>query len=74
MEGAATELQGWGVTIAKVDGTREKELSDQFGVSVWPTLKMFRKVGGEYLNHRSAILNIVRAGPLSTMALVRRQT
>ena len=27
MEGAAHELEGWGVTVAKVDGTREKELA-----------------------------------------------
>jgi len=43
MEGAAGELEGWGVTIAKVDGTREKELADQYNVAGWPTLKMFRK-------------------------------
>jgi len=43
MEGAANELEGWGVTIAKVDGTREKELADQYNVAGWPTLKMFRK-------------------------------
>ena len=43
MEGAANELDGWGVTIAKVDGTREKELADQYNVAGWPTLKMFRK-------------------------------
>jgi len=43
MEGAAAELEGWGITIAKVDGTREKELADQFGVVGWPSIKMFRK-------------------------------
>jgi len=43
MEGAANELDGWGITIAKVDGTREKELADQYNVAGWPTLKMFRK-------------------------------
>jgi len=43
MEGAATELEGWGITVAKVDGTREKELADQYNVAGWPTLKMFRR-------------------------------
>ena len=43
MEGAAQELEGWGVTVAKVDGTREKELADQYSVGGWPTIKMFRK-------------------------------
>ncbi len=42
-EGAAAELKEWGIPLAKVDGTREKELADQFGVGGWPTLKMFRK-------------------------------
>jgi len=43
MEGAAAELEGWGVTVAKVDGTREKELADQYNVAGWPTIKMFRR-------------------------------
>ena len=43
MEGAAGELEGWGVTVAKVDGTREKELADQYNVAGWPTIKMFRR-------------------------------
>jgi protein disulfide-isomerase A4 len=42
-EGAAAELKGWGIPLVKVDGTREKELADQYGVGGWPTLKMFRK-------------------------------
>merc|ERR550519_1772452 len=42
-EGAAIELDGWGITLAKVDGTREKELADQYNVGGWPVLKMFRK-------------------------------
>ena len=42
-EGAAQDLKEWGIRLAKVDGTREKELADQFGVGGWPTLKMFRK-------------------------------
>ena len=43
MEGAAAELEGWGVSVAKVDGTREKELADQYNVAGWPTIKMFRQ-------------------------------
>jgi len=43
MEGAAAELEGWGVSVAKVDGTREKELADQYNVAGWPTIKMFRR-------------------------------
>ena len=42
-EGAAQELREWGIKLAKVDGTREKELADQFGIGGWPALKMFRK-------------------------------
>ena len=37
------DLEGWGVTVAKVDGTREKELADQYNVAGWPTIKMFRR-------------------------------
>jgi hypothetical protein len=33
-----------------VDGTREKELADQFNVGGWPHLLMFRKVGPFYKN------------------------
>ena len=29
--------------MAKVDGTREKELADQYNVAGWPTIKMFRR-------------------------------
>ena len=43
MEGAALELEGWGVSVAKVDGTREKELADQYSVAGWPAIKMFRR-------------------------------
>lgn len=42
-EGAAQELKEWGISLARVDGTREKELADQYGVGGWPTLKMYRK-------------------------------
>ena len=30
------DLEGWGVTVAKVDGTREKELADQYNVAGCP--------------------------------------
>uniref|UniRef100_A0A0K2TFG6 Protein disulfide-isomerase n=1 Tax=Lepeophtheirus salmonis TaxID=72036 RepID=A0A0K2TFG6_LEPSM len=43
IEGAAAELKEWGIKIVKVDGTREKELADQYGIIGWPTFKMFRK-------------------------------
>ena len=42
-EGAAAELVEWGVRLAKVDGTKEKELADQYSIPGWPALKMFRK-------------------------------
>jgi len=41
-EGAATELKDWGIQMALIDGTKEKELADQYGVHGWPTLKLFR--------------------------------
>jgi len=42
-EGAASELKEWGIPLIKVDGTREKELADQYGIGGWPAFKMFRK-------------------------------
>lgn len=42
-EGAAEELRGWGIPLAKVDGTSEKELADQFQIGGWPAFKIFRK-------------------------------
>ena len=42
-EAAAIELKGWGIHLAKVDGTREKELADQYQIGGWPGFKMFRK-------------------------------
>ncbi|QQP38011.1 Protein disulfide-isomerase [Caligus rogercresseyi] len=36
-------MKEWGINIAKVDGTREKDLADEYGVIGWPTFKMFRK-------------------------------
>ena len=31
------------IPLFKVDGTREKELADQYQVAGWPEIKMFRK-------------------------------
>ena len=42
-EGAANELKEWGIPVIKVDGTREKELADQYGVQGWPSMRLFRK-------------------------------
>jgi protein disulfide-isomerase A4 len=43
-EGAALELKDWGIRLAKVDGTIERELAERYGVTAgWPGLKMFRK-------------------------------
>merc|ERR1712001_47371 len=42
-DGAAAELKEWGIPLCKVDGTREKELADQYGIGGWPQFKMFRK-------------------------------
>jgi len=42
-EGAAVELKDWGITLAKVDGTKEKELADQYNIHGWPTLRLLRK-------------------------------
>ena len=42
-DGAAVELKGWGIPLAKVDGTREKELADQYQIGGWPAFKLFRK-------------------------------
>jgi len=42
-EGAAAELKDWGIHLCKVDGTREKELADQYGIGGWPQFKLFRK-------------------------------
>ena len=59
MEGAAAELEGWGVTVAKVDGTREKELADQYNVAGWPTIKMFRRGRGYEYNGPREKQNII---------------
>ena len=42
-DGAAIELKGWGIPLAKVDGTQEKELADQYQIGGWPAFKLFRK-------------------------------
>ncbi|CAG0883405.1 unnamed protein product [Darwinula stevensoni] len=41
-EGAAKELLPQGIPLAKVDGTVEKSIADQYGISGWPTLKVSR--------------------------------
>ena len=42
-EAAAVALKEWNIPLLKVDGTREKELADQFQIVGWPEIKMFRK-------------------------------
>ena len=42
-DGAAQELKGWGIHLARVDGTKEKELADQYQIGGWPAFKLFRK-------------------------------
>jgi len=42
-EQAASDLKSWGIPLIKVDGTKEKDLADQYQVQGWPELKMFRK-------------------------------
>jgi hypothetical protein len=41
-----------------VDGTREKELADQFNVGGWPHLLMFRKVRPSFKKYTSFILQV----------------
>ena len=36
-------MTGWGIPLARVDGTREKELADQYQIGGWPQFKLFRK-------------------------------
>jgi len=42
-EGAAIALKEWNIPLLKIDGTKEKELADQFQIPGWPEIKMFRK-------------------------------
>lgn len=59
-EGAAAELKEWGIQLVKIDGTREKELADQFGIAGWPTFKMFRKGRAyDYVNGPREKQNII---------------
>ena len=42
-EAAATILKKDGIVLAKVDATENKELGETYGVTGYPTIKMFRK-------------------------------
>ncbi|XP_045613093.1 protein disulfide-isomerase A4 [Procambarus clarkii] len=41
-EAAAQDLQANNIPLAKIDGTQEKEVADEYGVSGYPTLLVFR--------------------------------
>lgn len=36
-------MLAYGIPLAKVDGTSEKDLADKYGIVGWPTMKVFRK-------------------------------
>ena len=40
---AAEDLKAYNIPLAKVDATTEKALASEFGVTGYPTLKIFRK-------------------------------
>jgi hypothetical protein len=42
-EAAAEKLKQYGVTLAKVDCTREHILSDRFNINSYPSLRIFYK-------------------------------
>lgn len=41
-EKAATELKAKGVTLAKIDGSAEQALAQQYGIKGFPTLFFFK--------------------------------
>jgi len=54
-EEAATELKGKNIKLAKVDCTEQADLCGEYGVTGYPTLKVFRNgVPTDYTGPRKA--------------------